>query len=125
MWDEAIRHNPTNVWDGGEANDAVPAMQAKERRGDETNTQNAICNIRHVVPVVANAGRQNIHRSYRFSVIVLTHVKCFDRRRIIRKNNRPLEMFFNEIALVFALQIHAPARDLVLKFLFLIVITLS
>ena len=34
-------------------------------------------------------------------------------------------MFFNQIALMFTLQIHAPSLDLVLKFLFLIVIAFA
>ena len=60
-------------------------------------------------------GEKDIHGSYRLSIVVQTHVECFDLFGIVGQDNRFLELLFNEVTLVFALEIKTVSTYRILK----------
>src|SRR5690606_36435419 len=63
-----------------------------------------------------NSGEEHIHRSYRFSIVVLTHVERFNRSGIVVEDYLFLKMFFHQVSLVFRLEVNAPLINEELEF---------
>jgi hypothetical protein len=64
-----------------------------------------------------NAWKEDIHRTYGFTVIVLLHIEGLDSFRIIGEDNWFFEMFFYQEAFVFTLQVCTPFFDDIIEFL--------
>src|SRR5665647_606748 len=59
-------------------------------------------------------GEKDIHGSYSLSVVVQTHVERFDLFGIVGQDNRFFKLLFNEVTLVFTLEIKSVSTDRIL-----------
>src|SRR5690606_21050195 len=50
-----------------------------------------------------DSGEQHVHGTYGLSILVQAHIEGLDVRRVIKEDHRAVKVFFNQIALVFAL----------------------